>query len=168
MVERLDLSWPAAEAENRWRGVPGSIQTRGRAIRFTLLLTLLLGHFAATAQAQVDPRTALLERAGWDAIASGQAHAAAEAFREALTADPKNGRLHLGAGMAAALERRDSDAKDAFERAIALDPKLVRARAPLGQVLYRMGDLNAAIRTRLQVVAIDVFAVLLVLPFLTL
>src|SRR5207249_454362 len=100
MVERLDLSWPAAQAENRRRAVPGSIQTRGRAIRFTVLLTLLLGHFAATALAQVDPRTALLERAGWDAIASGQAHAAAEAFREALTADPKNGRLHLGAGMA--------------------------------------------------------------------
>jgi tetratricopeptide (TPR) repeat protein len=97
--------------------------------------------------AQVDPRTALLERAGWDAIAAGQSHAAAEAFREALAADPKNARLFLGAGMAAALERRDSDARDAFERSLALDPKLVLARAPLGQILYRMGDLGAAIRT---------------------
>ena len=49
--------------------------------------------------------------------------------------------------MAAALERRDADARDAFERALALDPKLVRARAPLGQVLYRMGDLPRAIQT---------------------
>ena len=96
--------------------------------------------------AQIDPRGALLERAGWDAIAAGQGAAAATAFREALVADPKNARLHLGAGMAATLERRDADAKDAFERALGLDPKLTRARALLGQVLYRMGELTEAIR----------------------
>jgi tetratricopeptide (TPR) repeat protein len=112
-----------------------------------LLGAALLVHLAAALSAQVDPRTALLERAGWDAVAAGQGHAAAEAFREALAVDPKNGRLHLGAGMAAALERRDADARDSFERALWLDPKLVRARAPLGQVLYRMGDLAGAIRT---------------------
>jgi len=108
---------------------------------------LLLAHTAASLAAQVDPRTALLERAGWDAIAAGQARAAADAFRDALAADPKNAQLHLGAGMAAALERRDGDARDSFERALALDPKLVHARALLGQVLYRMGDASAAIRT---------------------
>jgi tetratricopeptide (TPR) repeat protein len=107
---------------------------------------LLLARTAASLSAQADPRTALLERAGWDAIAAGQAHAAADAFRDALAGDPKNAQLHLGAGMAAALERRDADARDSFERALALDPKLVRARALLGQVLYRMGDVNAAIR----------------------
>ena len=99
------------------------------------------------AAAQVDPRTALLERAGWEAVSAGRPHVAAEAFREALTADPKNARLHFGAGIAAALERRDGDARDAFERALALDPRLVRVRAPLGQVLYRMGDLALAIQT---------------------
>jgi tetratricopeptide (TPR) repeat protein len=103
--------------------------------------------------AQVDPRTALLERAGWEAVSAGQAHAAAEAFRDALAADPKNARLHFGAGMAAALERRDADARDAFERALAMDPKLVRVRAPLGQVLYRMGDLTRAIQTYESLVA---------------
>ena len=99
------------------------------------------------AHAQIDPRGALLERTGWDAIAAGQGAAAAKAFREALAADPKNGRLHLGAGMAAVLERRDVDAKESFERALELDPKLTRARALLGQVLYRLGDLSSAIRT---------------------
>jgi tetratricopeptide (TPR) repeat protein len=97
--------------------------------------------------AQVDPRTALLERSAWDALNAGQAHAAAAAFRDALAADPKNARLHLGAGMAAALERRDADARDEFERALALDPKLSQARALLGQTQYRMGDLASAIRT---------------------
>src|SRR5262245_13553242 len=101
----------------------------------------------ASASAQIDPRAALLEHAAWEALAAGQARAAAEAFREALAADPKNAKLHLGAGMAAALERRDGDAKDAFERALALDAKLTPARTLLGAVLYRRGDLLGAIRT---------------------
>jgi tetratricopeptide (TPR) repeat protein len=103
-------------------------------------LTALLG-------AQIDPRNALLERGAWNALNTGHAHAAAEAFRDAIAADPKNARLHMGAGMAAALERRDADAKDEFERALALDAKLTQARALLGQIQYRMGDFTDAIRT---------------------
>ena len=97
--------------------------------------------------AQIDPRTALVERGAWNALNAGHAHAAAEAFRDALAADPKNARLHLGAGMAASLERRDADARDEFERALALDPKLAQARAMLGQIQHRMGDPAGAIRT---------------------
>jgi tetratricopeptide (TPR) repeat protein len=96
--------------------------------------------------AQIDPRTSGLAHAGWNALAAGQARAAAEAFRDALASDPKNPKLHLGAGMAAALERRDTDARDAFEHALALDPALTEARALLGQVLYRVGDVPGAIR----------------------
>src|SRR5262245_60074179 len=108
---------------------------------------------AVPVHAQIDRRGALLERAGWDAIAAGQGAAAATAFREALAADPKNPRLYLGAGMAAVLERRDQDARDAFERALALDPKLTRARALLGPVQYRLGALPDAIRTYEQLIA---------------
>ncbi len=99
------------------------------------------------AAVQADPQTALLERSGWDALAAGRAHEAAAAFRQALTADPKNARLHLGAGLAAFLERRDTDAKESAERALALDPKLLEARALLGQVQHRMGDTLGAIDT---------------------
>ena len=102
--------------------------------------------FCAALSAQIDPRTALLERGAWTALNAGQAHAAAVAFREALKADPKNARLHLGAGIAASLERRDTDARDEFESALALDPKLAEARAMLGQIQYRMGDPSTAIR----------------------
>jgi tetratricopeptide (TPR) repeat protein len=116
------------------------------------LAALIAGLAAAPARAQIDPRGALLERAGWDAIAAGQGAAAAKAFRDALAADPKNARLHLGAGMAAALERRDEDARDSFERALALDPKLIRARALLGQVQYRLGALQDAIRSYEQLI----------------
>jgi tetratricopeptide (TPR) repeat protein len=49
--------------------------------------------------------------------------------------------------VAASQERRDADAKDEFERALALDPKLTQARALLGQIQYRMGDAPGAIRT---------------------
>jgi tetratricopeptide (TPR) repeat protein len=102
---------------------------------------------AASAAAQIDPRNALLERQAWAALTAGQAHAAAGAFREALAGDPKNARLHLGAGMAASLERRDADAKDEFGQALTLDPRLTQARVLLGQIQYRMGDAAGAIRT---------------------
>ena len=111
---------------------------------FGLLCIALLT--AAPGRAQIDPKTALLERAGWDAIAAGRAHDAADAFRQALVADPRNPRLYLGAGTAAFLERRDADAKIALEYALGLDPRLTQARALLGQVLYRSGDLAGAIR----------------------
>jgi tetratricopeptide (TPR) repeat protein len=109
-----------------------------------LLLTLAID--APAAGQAADPRTALLEQAGWEALAAGRPRAAADAFREAIAGDPKNAKLHLGAATAAFYERRDTDAKDALERALALDPKLPRARLLLGQVVRRLGDLPGAIR----------------------
>ena len=97
--------------------------------------------------AQVDPRTALLERDAWNALNAGKTHAAADAFREAVAADPKNARNYLGAATAAFLERRYDAAKEALEHALSLDPTLARARSLLGQVQHRMGDLPGAIRT---------------------
>ena len=119
-----------------------------RSCRSGILASACLALFlAAPALAQIDPKTALLERAGWDALVAGQAREAAQAFREAIAGDPKNARLYIGAGTAAYLERRDADAQEALEQALRLDPKLARARALLGQVLYRSGDLAGAIRT---------------------
>ena len=120
----------------------------GRLRVFALALPVLfLAASAAPASAQVDPKTALLEKAGWDALRAGQAHVAADDFRQALDADPQNARLLLGAGTAAFLERRDADAKDALQRALSLDPTLADAERVLGQVLHRSGDLQGAIRT---------------------
>ena len=101
---------------------------------------------AASALAQADPRTALLERAGWDAVAAGQLDVAGEAFRQAAAADPRNARLQLGVATVAFLQRRDDDAKSSLERALALDPKLSRARSLLGEVVHRSGDVAGAIR----------------------
>src|SRR5581483_3540078 len=93
--------------------------------------------FALGLAGQGTPQAAIAESAAWDALASGRSAAAAEAFRQALDSDPTNARSWLGVGMAAALERRDDAARTALERALALDPRLTRARALLGQVIGR-------------------------------
>jgi hypothetical protein len=111
------------------------------------LLPCALLMLCATLGAQIDPRSALIERGAWAALNAGQARSAADGFRDALAADPKNARLHLGAAMAAALERRDADAREECERALALDPKLTQARTLLGQLQYRMGERALAVRT---------------------
>ena len=130
----------------------GDVPAR-RSVRASLGVACLVSSLAAPALCQIDPATALLERAGWDALASGQPHAAAELFRQAVAADPKSARLRLGAGAAAYLERRDADAKLALNRALELDPKLTRARELLGLVLYRSGELDGAIRVYEKLVA---------------
>src|SRR5947207_11933248 len=110
--------------------------------RLLVVVTLAFWTAAPKAFAHIDPRTALLEKAGWEALTAGEAHQAAETFRAALAADPRNPQLHLGAGVAAFLERRDSDARVELVRALTLDPKLTEARALLGQVQHRIGDVT--------------------------
>ncbi|MEO8256745.1 MAG: tetratricopeptide repeat protein [Acidobacteriota bacterium] len=114
---------------------------------------LVLALLASPAAAQIDPGTALLEKAGWDALGAGNPRSAAEAFRAAIAADAKNARLHLGAGAAAYLERRDEDATRALDRALALDPRLADARTLLGEIRYRSGDLAGAIGVYERIVA---------------
>jgi tetratricopeptide (TPR) repeat protein len=109
---------------------------------FALLLSLCV---STVSFAQVDPRTGILEQSGFKALNAGDARRAADAFHEAISADPKNARLYLGAGVAAWLLRQDEEAQVALEHALELDPDLIEARLYLGQVHYRRGDLPAAI-----------------------
>ena len=96
--------------------------------------------------AQSSPKAAMLEQSAWAALDAGKAQAAEQDFRDAITLDPKNARLHLGLGTAAFVLRRDADATTALEQALALAPGLTRARAQLAQVAKRQGDLPEAIR----------------------
>ena len=108
----------------------------------------------AVLAAQNSPRVAMLEQAGWDALKANRLQVAADAFREAIALDQKNAALRVGAGMAAALQRRDADARAHFEQALVLDPKLTVARAQLAQVVRRQGEYQEAIRL-LEMVAAD-------------
>jgi tetratricopeptide (TPR) repeat protein len=100
----------------------------------------------AASAGQVDPKAAMLEQAGFEALGAGDARRAAVLFAEASAADPRNAALHFGQGAAAYLDRRDEDARLALERAIALDPGMADARRLLGLVVRRQGDLAGAIR----------------------
>jgi len=88
----------------------------------------------------------MLEQDAWAALDAGKAQAAADAFREAITLNPKNANLWLGQGFAAVVLKRDADAKASFQQALLLDPQQVRARAQLAQIRRREGDLAGAIR----------------------
>ena len=117
--------------------VTDKLDVRYRTASIVALATTAWFAIVAPAIAQRNPQTALLEAAGFAALDVGDARRAADAFREVLTVDPNNATLHLGAGVAALLERRDGDARTAFERALALSPSLLAARLLLGQVLRR-------------------------------
>jgi tetratricopeptide (TPR) repeat protein len=84
--------------------------------------------------------------AGWQALQRGDADRAATVFYEALRHNPREPMLHFGAGVAAHLLGRDGDAADSLKRALKLDPKLTGATELLGEIEYRQGDTDAAIR----------------------
>ena len=127
---------------------------RARRVRQVGLLPIL-AFLATSAAAQINPASGILEQSAWAALADGDPGAAADAFARALAIDPNNPRLHLGAGAAAVREGRHADARLALEEALRLDPGLSVARALLGRVLYRSGDLPGAIRHFEMVVAAD-------------
>ena len=117
---------------------------RGFPAAAALMLSLLLGATAAgVAQAQGVARP--LADDPWKLLETGRTQAAAELFRQALATNPRDARLHLGAGAAAFLQRRDDEARAALERALQLDPGLTVARELLGLVLYRSGQLDGAV-----------------------
>jgi tetratricopeptide (TPR) repeat protein len=112
----------------------------GRAAVGAAALALLLAGGVLSAQVLT------LEQAGWQELSAARYREAAATFDKALAAEPRNARLHLGAGAAAYFERRDTEAQAFLRRALELSPTLRDARELLGLVLYRTGDLNAAVR----------------------
>ena len=139
-MERSDPAASVGKAGGQTCGVISGVPGRLHLLVFVIVLGLPLA-----AAAQADPKAALLERDGFRLLAE-QPRRAAELFQEALLIDPRNGRIHLGAGLAALAERRDADARVEFQRALELAPDLTEAREALGVVLRRQGDLAGAIR----------------------
>ena len=84
---------------------------------------------------------------GFQALQSGDAARASSIFREALTRHPSDPQLLLGAGVAASLQGQDTEAIALLKQALQLEPQLLQAAAILGELLYRQGDLELAIKT---------------------
>jgi tetratricopeptide (TPR) repeat protein len=97
--------------------------------------------------ALVESPGARLGRAGWEAIQAGRIPEAARSFQEAIAANPKEATFFLGAGLAAHLQRQEGEARTALEEALRLNPKLTAASLLLGEIAFRAGDLEAAIKT---------------------
>jgi tetratricopeptide (TPR) repeat protein len=71
---------------------------------------------------------------------------AVEAFSAAITAQPRDPSLHMGAGLAAYLLGDAAAAQQSLERALTLAPQFTPASLLLGDILYRNNELAAAIR----------------------
>ena len=67
-------------------------------------------------------------------------------FREALTRHPNDPQLLLGAGVAASLQGQEKEAITLLKRALEIEPRLAQAATILGELLYKQGDLDLAIK----------------------
>ena len=111
-----------------------------------LLLSLCLAILGSVAPVGGQVVTDKQAEAGWQALEQGDGNTAAMAFYEALRRNPRDPVLLYGAGAAAHLVGRDDDAVDSLKRALILNPKLTVAAALLGEIEYRQGDTDSAIR----------------------
>src|SRR2546427_3913314 len=90
---------------------------------------------------------AALGRQGWEAIRAGQITEASRLFHDAIAKNAHDATLFLGAGLAAHLQGQEMEARTALQEAVRLNPKLTAAALLLGDITYRMGDLETAVRT---------------------
>src|SRR5262245_37213819 len=101
-----------------------------------LLVVPVSGQVSASKQAE----------AGFQALRDGDGDRAATLFYDALRLNPRDAVLHFGAGAAAHLLGRDDDAADSLKRALSIEPKFTAAAELLGEIEYRRGDTDSAIR----------------------
>ena len=111
--------------------------------RLALVAFLTVGT-AATVSAQ--PATSEAIEKGFHALQNGDTDRAASIFREALTRRPRDPQLLLGAGVVAKLQGREQDAIALLKQAMQIEPQLAEAAAILGELFYRQGDIDLAIK----------------------
>jgi len=115
------------------------------ALRRLAFALVLISWFTTSVSAQPAPSEALDK--GFQALQSGDTASAASIFREALTRHPRDPQLLFGAGVAAGIQGQDQDAIAFLKQALQIEPQLVQAAVFLGELLYRQGDLELAIKT---------------------
>src|SRR5688500_991734 len=110
-----------------------------------LVVAVSVSASAVFAQGIPGTRAYAAGRAGWDAIREGRNQEAAEAFANAIDAEPRDPSLHLGAGLAAYLLGKPTVARQSLQHALTLSPGFTTASQLLGDILYREGDIDQAI-----------------------
>src|SRR5258705_944583 len=108
------------------------------------LVALLTVSPAALAGAQ--PATPEALEKGFQALQNGDTDKAASIFREALTRNPRDPELLFGAGVIAKDQGRDQDAIGLLKQALQIEPQFAQAAAFLGELVYRQGDVDLAIK----------------------
>ena len=111
--------------------------------RLALVAFLTVGT-AATVSAQ--PATSEAVEKGFQALQNGDTDKAAAIFREALTRHPRDPQLLFGAGVVAKLQGQEQDAIALLKQALQIEPRLAEAAAILGELFYRQGDIDLAIK----------------------
>jgi tetratricopeptide (TPR) repeat protein len=111
--------------------------------RLALIVFLFAGP-AATVSAQPAPSEAVEK--GFKALQSGDTDRADSIFHDALTRHPRDPLLLFGAGVVAKLQGQDRDAIALLKQALQIEPQLAEASALLGELLYRQGDIDLAIK----------------------
>ena len=94
------------------------------------------------AQTSVDE----LNDAGWKALQQGDGARAAKLFADALAKQPDDPVLLFGAGVSAQVLGRSGDAKPKLRRALEINPRFTPASLLLGEITYREGELDQAIK----------------------
>jgi len=103
---------------------------------------LLLANATLHAQSSISE----LNDTGWKMLQSGDAGRAASLFGEALAQQPDDPVLLFGASVAAHIQDRPSDAKPKLRRALEVNPRFTPASLLLGEIMYREGDRDQAMR----------------------
>jgi tetratricopeptide (TPR) repeat protein len=113
-------------------------------LRRLAIAALLLTWSVTSVTAQPAASEALDK--GLQALQSGDAARAETIFREGLTRRPRDPQLLFGAGLATSLQGRDQEAIALLKQALQIEPQLLQAAALLGELLYRQGELDLAIK----------------------
>lgn len=102
----------------------------------------------ARSPVKTDRRTEALSRAeaGWRLVKEGQYQRAAQVFTEAAERFPDDASFLVGLGLCHHRLFRDDLAVTTLERAIRLDSSVGQAHKLLGDVYYRRGEIQTAIR----------------------
>jgi tetratricopeptide (TPR) repeat protein len=114
--------------------------------RHLVLALALAGLFVSTVAAQTRAQSGAAVRQGVEALNNGDIDRAAAIFREALGRYPDDPQLLFGAGVAASLQGHDQEAIPLLKRSLQIEPRFAQAAIMLGELLYRQGDLDEAIR----------------------